>query len=33
MFRLHTGVHVDVHIDIFIIDSKHCETTKTVSFE
>ena len=33
MFRLHTGVHVDVHINIFIIDSKHCEIIGTVSFE
>ena len=33
MFRLHTGIHVDVHINIFIIDGKRCETEGTVSFE
>ena len=31
MFRLDTGV--DVHVNIFIIDSKHCEIIGTVSFE
>ena len=31
MFRLHTGV--EVHINIFIIDSKYCEIKGTVSFE